>query len=44
MGETDHTQRHALDFGVRIADGKVIQKEHAMEWFGEELHLRLLVN
>jgi hypothetical protein len=41
--EANHTQRHALDFGVRVADGQVVQNEHAMEGFGEELHLRLLV-
>lgn len=42
--ETVRTNRHALDFGVGIGYGKVIEEEHAVERLGEELDLCLSIN
>jgi hypothetical protein len=36
-----HTHRYALNFGVWVSNGKIIQKEHAVKGLGEELDLRL---
>lgn len=36
-----HTNRYAFDFSMWVVNGKVIEEEHAMERFGEELDLCL---
>lgn len=36
------TNRYALDFGVRIRYSQIIEEEHAVEWFGEELDLQMI--
>ena len=30
-----HTNRHVLVFGMRKLDSSIIQREHAMKWFGK---------
>jgi hypothetical protein len=37
----ERTNRNALDFGVWISNGEVVEKEHAVKGFGQELDLRL---
>jgi hypothetical protein len=39
-GDT-HTHRDALNLGVWVSNGKIVQKEHAVKGLGEELDLRL---
>jgi len=38
------THGDALDFGVGIGYGEIVEEEHAVERLGEELKLRLFVN
>ena len=38
------TDGDTLHFGVGILDREVVEREHAMEGFGEELYLRLLMD
>jgi hypothetical protein len=38
------TDGDTLHFGVGILDREVVEREHAMEGFGEELYLPLLIN
>lgn len=40
-GVEERTDWHPLYFSVRVPDCKVIQEEHAVEGFGEELYLYL---
>jgi hypothetical protein len=35
------TNRNAFDFGVWVSNCEVVEKEHAVEGFGQELDLRL---
>jgi hypothetical protein len=36
------THVYALGFGVWVANGEVVEVEHAVEWLGEELELCLV--